>query len=64
METAEIKPVMVTGDHHHYTIVGEDETIWGLGYRVQGSGRENCKLRKMEKPGDCIDYKKVTSGKF
>ena len=34
METAEFKPKMVAGDHHHFAFVGEDESVWGLGYRV------------------------------
>jgi len=55
---------MITGEHYHYTMVGEDESIWGVGYRVQGSGHDNCKLRKIRKPADCVDIKKLTSGKF
>jgi hypothetical protein len=64
LETADFKPKMITGEHYHYTMIGEDDSIWGLGYRVQGEGQSNCKLRKITKPADCVDFKKLTSGKF
>ena len=43
--------------------VGGDESIWGVGYRNQGSG-DNCRLRRIETPAECRNYKKVVQGKF
>lgn len=38
--------------------------MWGMGYRAQGSGADNCKLTKIEAPGDCRNFKKIAHGKF
>lgn len=45
-------------------LIGEDESIWGIGHKVQGRGLENCVLRKIERPANCVGYKKVVAGKF
>ena len=53
--------------NHHACFICEDESVWGFGYRGH-HGRndysDDIKFRKIPKPEECKDYKKVTLGKF
>ena len=63
-ETVQCKALKIVACHNHVTIVGEDDSIWGFGYRTQGAGAENQKLRRIGKPDTCKNYKRVVAGKF
>ena len=62
--SAQIVAKSVHASHYHVMYVGEDESLYGMGWRVQGTSAEEQKLQLIEKPADCKDYKKVTTGKF
>lgn len=61
-----VKPSQVLGSvAGHFTIIGDDEAVWSIGYRINGKHQsEKEKLCKVNKPDDCIDYQKVSVGKF
>ena len=61
--TREIDAVSVHGTDNHYAFVAQDGGIWGVGHRVQGRGSNDVKLRKIPKPAECKDYKKIACGK-
>ena len=63
-ETAQCAAVQVISMHHSVMFVGGDESIWGMGFRSQGMGEENCKLRRIESPEGMKNLKKVAHGKF
>ena len=63
-DTTQCAAVKVYSCHEAALFVGGDDCLWGLGYRSQGSGTENCKLFKIETPGDCRNFKKIAHGKF
>ena len=44
--------------------LGGDGSIWGIGYRCQGAGEENCKLKKITAPDAMRNIKDVCHGKF
>ena len=50
--------------HHSVCFVGGDESVWGWGYRSQGAGEENVKLRRIESPEGMKNFKKVAHGKY
>jgi hypothetical protein len=43
--------------------VSADETIMGMGFRVQGKAEQSA-MRVIEKPSECRDFKRVAIGKF
>ena len=63
-DTTQCAAVKVFSCHEAALFVGGDDSLWGLGYRSQGSGSDNCKLFKIETPGDCRNFKKIAHGKF
>ena len=63
-DTAQCAVAQVYSCHEAAIYVSADDTIWGVGYRAQGQGRDNCSLRRIEKPDDCCNYKKIAHGKF
>lgn len=54
----------VLAKHNHVMFVGEDDTIMGMGYRACGKEDNLHKMRIIEKPESCKDYKQVAVGKF
>ena len=44
--------------------VGNDESVWGMGYRAQGLAAENRALKVLETPHNLKNFKKVVHGKF
>lgn len=63
-ETAECAAVRVYAMQEAALFVGGDESLWGIGYRAQGSGRDKCQLRRIEAPEGCRNIRKVAHGKF
>lgn len=50
--------------HHSAMFVAGDGNIWGMGYRSQGSGQENCKFKRIAAPENMRNIKAVAHGKF
>jgi hypothetical protein len=44
--------------------IGTDEQVMGLGYRAAGKGEGMHKLRLIERPEACRNYKRAGAGKF
>ena len=44
--------------------VGSDDSIWGMGYRAQGSSEEEVKLKKLDAPEEMRNIKDICHGKF
>ena len=44
--------------------ISANESIWGMGYRAQGAGKDNCKLRRIDAPVTMKNIKEVCHGKF
>jgi len=63
VEGVSIDPVDVYVAHHQAMFVGSDESIMGTGFRVQGTDND-VKMRTINRPDECKDYKKVIIGKF
>ena len=50
--------------HQAFTLVGGDGSIWGGGFRANGSNREQAELHKITMTEECRNIKKVIQGKF
>ena len=56
-------PSKVLAHYWSLTVVGEDGSIWGRGWKIQGDNEES-RWRKLEIPSDCKKVKKVVVGKY
>ena len=56
-------PVKVMGHYNSLTVIGEDNSIWGRGWKIQGEAEES-KWRKFDVDAICKKIKKVVVGKF
>ena len=63
-ESAACSAVQVYACHEAAIFVGGDDSLWGIGYRAQGNGADKCKLRRIEAPAECRNFKKIAHGKF
>ena len=62
-EVTVANPVKVLGHYNSLTVIGEDNSIWGRGWKIQGESEES-KWRKLEVDSTCKKIKKVVVGKF